>query len=509
MRAVRTRTVSATDLPALFEPRRGLVEERAVGDGVFESEKGPVSGYRRRITVVSETDTEVTVAQEISFRVAIPYWGWIFHGAMAHELSRIGPAKRRPWWAPPDTFDERAATVLGCLAALSMITGLTGVLLAQTLTFAAEQFGADTRAQGLATAAARMDVLVAILLVSAADRKGRRRIVLVSAVVACTLTVVGALSPNIFALAATQLVARGAATALALALGIMAAEEVPAGSRAYAISVLSVSAAFGAGFPVAALFVADLHPGGWRLLFAMAGIGIPLALSVARRLPESKRFDRPHVEAPVAGHGRRFWLLAVSGLLLALFISPASQFTNEFLRQERNFSAGAISLFTILTNMPGGIGIVVGGYLADLKGRRIVGAVGVVGGVGATVAMFFSTGWPLWAWSVVGSVVGSATVPALGVYGPELFPTSLRGRANGVIGGLGRIGSVVGLVSVGFLAASFGGLAPALLILSAGPAVVAVLVLVAYPETARLELEDLNPEDRSPPSGESSGTGTG
>jgi MFS family permease len=276
----------------------------------------------------------------------------------------------------------------------------------------------------------------------------------------------------------------------------MAAEEVPAGSRAYAISILSVTAALGAGLPVSLLFVADLSPGGWRFLFALAALGIPVAISVARRLPESRRFDRPHVEAPMEGHGRRFWLLAASGLLLAIFLAPASQFTNEFLREERNFSAGAISLFTILTNMPGGIGIVAGGYLADVRGRRVVGAVGLIGGVGATVAMFFSTGWPLWVWSMVGSVVGSMTVPALGVYGPELFPTSLRGKANGVIGGLGRIGSVIGLVSISFLATTFGGLAPALLVLSSVPALVAILVLVAYPETARMELEDLNPEDR-------------
>ena len=496
VRTVRTETVSVEELPSLLAPRRGLVDERTPTDGVFECERGPVAGYRRSLEVVERGPESVTLRQEVEFRVAIPYWGWIFRWPMSRELGRIGRAERRPWWAPPDTFDERSALVLGCLATLSLITGMTGVLLSQTLTFAADQFGSGARTQGFATAAARMDVVVAIALVAAADRKGRRRIVVLAAILACGFTVAGGLSPDIFSFAGTQLVARGSATALALALGIMAAEEVPAGSRAYAISILSVTAALGAGLPVSLLFVADLHPGGWRLLFLLAAVGIPVAISVARRLPESKRFDQPHIEAPVAGHGRRFWLLAVSGMLLAVFLAPASQFTNEFLREERNFSAGAISLFTILTNTPGGIGIVVGGYLADLKGRRVVGAIGLIGGVGATVAMFFSTGWPLWAWSVVGSMVGSATVPALGVYGPELFPTSLRGKANGVIGGLGRIGSVVGLVSIGFLVTSLGGFAPALLLLSTGPAIVAVLVLVAYPETARLELEDLNPEDR-------------
>ena len=123
---------------------------------------------------------------------------------------------------------------------------------------------------------------------------------------------------------------------------------------------------------------------------------------------------------------------------------------------------------------------------------------GIVGGVGCTVAMFFSIGWTIWAWSVVGSIVGAITVPALGVYGPELFPTSLRGRANGIISGLGRVGSVVGLVVIAVLVTDDRPLAPIMALLAIGPALLAVLVLTAYPETAHRELEDLNPEDAPP-----------
>jgi MFS family permease len=201
----------------------------------------------------------------------------------------------------------------------------------------------------------------------------------------------------------------------------------------------------------------------------------------------------------LAGHGRRLWLLAVSTFLLALFTVPAGQFQNEFLRDERGFSAAHITLFTILTATPASIGIVVGGRLADVRGRRIVGAVGIAGGVGFTVLMFFSRGWPLWAWSVTASVVGGATVPALGVYGPELFPTSLRGKANGLIFALGRVGSIVGLVAVGALSDRFGTLPPAFALMALGPAVLAVLIVVAYPETAGRELEELNPEDAAEP----------
>ncbi|MGH9273071.1 MAG: MFS transporter, partial [Acidimicrobiales bacterium] len=82
---------------------------------------------------------------------------------------------------------------------------------------------------------------------------------------------------------------------------------------------------------------------------------------------------------------------------------------------------------------------------------------------------------------------------------PELFPTSLRGRANGIIASLGVTGSVIGLVVAGVLSDRWGGLGPALAVLAVGPALMALLVLIAYPETAHRELEELNPEDRVEP----------
>ena len=169
---------------------------------------------------------------------------------------------------------------------------------------------------------------------------------------------------------------------------------------------------------------------------------------------------------------------------------------NDFLRTERGFSAARISLFTLLTNTPGGIGIVIGGRLADTRGRRVVGAIGTTGGVLFTVGMVLSQGWPMWALSVMGAVLGAMVVPALGVYGPELFPTSLRGRANGIITIVGVGGSVIGLLVAGVLSDRWNGLGPALSVLALGPLLMAILVLVAYPETAHRELEEINPEDQ-------------
>ena len=385
--------------------------------------------------------------------------------------------------------------MLAALCVISIALGYLGTLLTQTMTFAAEEFDASRSSQSLALAAVRGDVVIAVALVAWADRRGRKRALTVAGALGCALTATGALAPSLALLAGSQVAARGFVTAAFVVVAIVAAEEMPAGSRAYAVGLMALWAGLGGGLAAVFLLpVADLAEPAWRLLFAVALLGLPLVTGVARRLPESRRFRAAHATVPMSGHGRRFWMLALSGFLLNVFLAPAAQFSNEYLRTERGFSAGRIALFTLLTATPGSVGIVLGGRLAE-RGRRVVAAVGVVGGVGATALMYLTSGWPLWAWSVVGSVLGAATVPALGVYGPELFPTSLRGRANGFITGASRLGSVLGLMAVLVLSASRDSLGEIMAVLALGPAVLAVIVVVGYPETARRELEELNPED--------------
>ena len=215
---------------------------------------------------------------------------------------------------------------------------------------------------------------------------------------------------------------------------------------------------------------------------------------------KSKRFEIRREQTPsrptLRRHRRRFWLLATAGFLISLFVAPAAQFRNRFLSDERGYSATRISLFILATNTPGGIGVLAGGRLADVYGRRIIGATALIVGLASSALVFTAHGWPIWAWGTAGSIIGAAYVPAMGVYGPELFPTRLRGLANGWITVVAVLGSATGLIVAGILADRFDALGPAMLILLLGPAACAVLIIAAYPETARIELEELNPEDR-------------
>jgi MFS family permease len=224
-----------------------------------------------------------------------------------------------------------------------------------------------------------------------------------------------------------------------------------------------------------------------------------IAFDVARRLPESGRFVRPHAERPPLPR-RRFVLVALGGLLFNLLIASSTFYENRYLKDVRGYSAADITVYTLVTSTPGGIGVFLGGYLADTRGRRKVGAVALVAVAIGTVLVYSLAGSSMWLSKLVlVSVLGSMSVPVLGVYGPELFPTGARGRANGGRTAIAIVGSTISLGVAGTLLDRGTSYGSVMALLAIGPLVTAVLLLAAYPETAHVELEDLNPEDRMRP----------
>ncbi|MBA2281323.1 MAG: MFS transporter [Actinomycetota bacterium] len=470
-----------------------LVREHDEGGGRYRMDDGPFRSYERTVTTRDDGQLE----EHVDFRVATRFWGLLFvpplrRAFAAHDRDHM------PWWAPPQRLDERAASILGLLLTVSIVGGYLGTLITQTLTYVGDEFGTDIGGQKNVLSAVRASIVLLVPLAALADRLGRRRLISLTAGLGCVATATGAFVPSLLGYGISQTVARGFASALIVLIAILSAEEMPAGSRAWSYSLIALTQGLGAGICVWFLPFADDSARAWRALYLLPLLMLPLVLIVARTLPESRRFVATHVDAPIAGHGRRFALLAVSGFLLAVYATPSSQLGNEFLNDARGFSASRVALFTVLTVTPATIGVIVGGKLADVRGRRVVGAVGIVGGTLLSVATYASAGWTMWVASTMSSVIAGAVVPALGVYRPELFPTSLRGRAGGVLEGVQVLGAVAGLQLVGGLVDAGHSYSSAFGVAAIAPMAVAVLILVAFPETAHRSLEELNPEDRSP-----------
>jgi len=521
----RTLVVDDDQLAALRQPHDGVMLEAARGTDDFELADGPFSHYTRTLHVESAPATPGAqnthaVIEVTTWTLGVPVF-WVLFWLPFWLHVRKGRRVRSPWWAPAGRLDARAARVVGLLGVLAIVNGYLGTVIGQTLTFVADDFcdTFETANNGLQTCVdpahdksaranvftiARVAIVLSLALTIAADRYGRKRAITVAITASCVATALGALAPSLGFVAASQIVARGLATGVSILIAVIAAEELPAKSRAYGVSMLVLLAGLGSGMVVWVLPAADVADWGWRIVYGLAILLLPFAAWAAVRLPTTRRFAasahtsvretlRELTSSPVLR--RRLVLLGFGALCATVFATPASQFDNQFLRDELGFSASRISLFTVATSTPIGIGVLAGGMLADRVGRRPIGAIGIVIGTSMTLLSFFSGGLTIWIVRAIGVVLGAGlAVPALAVYGPELFPTRLRSTANGVIIAFGVAGSVIGLQLVGRLAERWDAFGPALAVAMIGPILLTILILTLYPETANKTLEEINDE---------------
>jgi MFS family permease len=498
----RDRTVTRTwpDDPdhrrIVLGPRDDLVQEAAdtAGDDRtrrFRQQHGPFARYERTVARGDGRLVETT-----SYRLAIPWFAWLFALPVRATLARRGTIHRTrpPWWAPPDQIDDRQALVLGLLAVASMSAAFTNTLFTQTAQFAADDFGVDDTGFGNAMSVVRAGIVIALPLAALADRVGRQRVMRGVAWAAPIICALGALAPSFPLLVLTQSIGRPLGLALDFLIAVVVAEEMPRNSRAYAVSVMAMASGLGAGFAVMALPLADLGDSGWRYVYLLTLIWLIVAVDITRRLPETTRFVHPHVVHPPLDW-KRFATLGVVAVCANFFVAPASGFQNRYLDDIRGFDASTIALFTLVTATPAGLGLVVGGKLADVRGRRRIIAVAIPVATAMVVSSFAVDGAPMWLAAFGGGFVGGIAYPALAVYRAELFPTGNRGRAAGMLTAAALLGGIAGLQLVGRLLDRGAAYGEVFALVALGQVVVVLVVLLAFPETAHRTLEDLNPED--------------
>ncbi len=481
------------DLSWLFAPRNDVVAEVEHGPGTFGLAEGPFSSYERRVERHPATSS---VSEHITYRLAIPWFRWAYALPVRHALRHHRTSTRQPWWAPSQRLDARASSVIGTLAAAALLTGFLGNTFAQLLTFAADDFDLSRTGQGVVSSIVRIGPLLAVALVVLADRRGRRLIAIVATAGGSLASIAGAFSPTLEVFVGAQLVARTFSAALGTVIVVYAVEEMPSGSRAYALSVLGMASALGAGMVLWVLPLADVGSEGWRVVLLVPALALPLARSFAVHLPESRWFGAGAIDVHLRDYRAQLLGLMLISFLITLYLSPVDQFRNEFLRDERNFSAAQISLFVTTTATPGGIGLLIAGRIADSFGRKVVLAVAAIVGLGALTAVFNTSGVAMWVLALVAAIISSGLLPALGVYRAELFPSRVRNQAVAWVTTSGVAGAMVGLLTTGWLSDRWGNLGGVIGLLWLGPIAAVVFAMWWLPETTRRELDDINPVDR-------------
>ncbi|WP_423920114.1 MFS transporter [Candidatus Poriferisodalis sp.] len=500
-RQVRTFVADSDEVAELLRPRDDIVLEApgpAVdGTRTFDLAEGPFEGYARSVRVTPmEGTARHQVTETLEWQLAVPWFGPAINVAVrrAMRTSRTGDGKQ-PVWAPPQRLTPRSATIMAMLAAAAMLSGYLANAPSELHTYAADEFGADQSAQGTLGAVVRIGTLLAIGVSVLADRYGRRRIVAGAMLVGISSAALAALAPSMAWLGAFWLIGRTANAALGATIVVMALEEIPAGCRAWCLSVLAMAAALGAGVVVWLQPLSDLAPWAWRLLFSVPLFALFAARPLLRRLPESRRFERRGRGVRLSGYWRPIALLGAIYLAFGLFLGPIDWFRNEYLRDEHGFSATLVSLFVLGTATPAGLAVYAAGRLADSRGRRVILAIASVAGLGSLVVMFNVSGAALWLLGLVGAMLSAGLLPSLGVYRGELFPTAVRARAATLTGAMGVGGAAAGVLIAGRLRTAWGSFGEVIALLWVGPLVAAAIAVLWLVERSGHELEELHPAD--------------
>ncbi len=482
---------------AILAPRTDFLIESVDGNGHFVQQEGPFERYHREVAEVRTYENgTVNLAETYDFRLNIPLWRPLVTPLMRRGLKSPKRQPRSHRWWPQEIVTQRSATLVSVIALLSVFAGYLGVVISQTITFASEEFAASDRTQAWTLAGLRFGVFASLILIGRADRIGRKPMLIGFATVSIVFTALGAFSTGMITLGVAQAIARGFDTGLLTLLTLSVTEEVPARIRATVLGIMTMCTGLGAGMVVWFLPLADLDVRAWRIIYLVPLVFLPVVLWCWRIMPETRRFEKAdQTQAPGKVNRKRFAMLAVGAFASTLFLSPASQLQNEYLRDEQGFTGGQISIFRILIGTPVGIPILAAGYLADRRGRKPVGGLGVAIGAIASLVAYFSGGIQLWISSAISVWLLAAAFTVLRSYSTELFPTRARARVGGWLDLISVSGSFVGLIVVGYLAEVYGSLGPALSVMIWGPLLTAGLVLFAYPETASEELETFNPTD--------------
>ena len=383
-----------------------------------------------------------------------------------------------------------------------MSSAFVNTLFTQTVAYAADEFGIGNSGQGIGAAVVRWGIIICLPLVAIADRRGRRPMMIAMAWAAPLIAALGALSPSFPFLVATQTIGRPLGLTLDILIAVVAVEEMPRNSRAYATGLLAVLSGMGAGIAVVSLPLADIGITSWRYIYVVTLIWLIVAVALMKWLPESQRFEQQHLVSAEKLSRARTTLRRNIGrictvvFLTNLYIATASIFQNRYLKDDRGYSAALVALFTIATSAPASLGLIVGGRIADERGRRILGATMVPVGAFLLAMSFNTSGILMWVVAVTGGLAFGLSYPAMAVYRGELFPTSVRSMAGGIIMTSALIGGSIGLIGGGQVLDTGVDYGTVMLWLVIGPVVASLIVWFRYPETAHKELEDINmPEE--------------
>lgn len=399
-----------------------------------------------------------------------------------------------------------AGATMATLGGLMAYWGYVDAINMAAAPYLAAEFRLDDSAIAAAFGWTAIGALASLPIARAADRRGRRRVLLLCVLALPPLSLVTAWAPSLSLFVLAQIPVQALKGVLMTVIPVMVAEALPMRRRAGGQALVGLTGALGSGLALMLMAaVADLD-GAWRWGWSAAILG-GLALPSARRsLTESAHFERSAASGeaqrsrarelfrpplrsrtigtlvvgslyPFAINGAQFWLIyhPVRNLGIEPWVATVVV-----------IAGGAVSL----------AGFPAGGRMCESWGRRYTFAsASLVFAVAAwayyRVPADFAPhpGVALGACFAVMAFASSAALVPLRAAGTELFPTRLRGAMSGALALAVAAALVAANFSVALLAALLGGIAPAASLAATAILPAAVVFLVLLPETRGVELE--------------------
>lgn len=408
-----------------------------------------------------------------------------------------------PFLGRPPELTKHQWKLLGLLSAVSFFEQYDMYLFSLNLTqIQAELLIAESDV-GFLGAFVRAGSFLAVFLAIAADRYGRRLILLITIVGYTLFTGATALAPNAEAFVVFQMLARCFGTAEVLIAAVVIAEEFSPKHRGWGIGALGAIAACGAGFAAVMFGFVEYAPYGWRSLYAVGLIPLLFIAYWRRSLPETKQYQTAvQVHQPVLKNiGDLFTDMPrrTIGLFSALFAmmlagGTAAFFAPKYLQDVHGWEPSNVAML----NLAGGALAIVGnplaGWLSDRFGRRPITV--IFTGMFALIALtFYAVGGmfvPLLWVGLIFFLMGSEVTTTS--YGTELFPTRYRATATGFRAVTATASVICGLAAVSLLYTVFESNWTSIAILCAVSLIAPVIVYLFLPETAGRRLEEIAPD---------------